>query len=110
MLIWDEIEVMACLEVLPEKDTEYQTWYRFTVTQAGLTLVLTLTPAMSAFVCTVNSCPSRFWNLFYTIAPRCVMSKSQPVIGAIISNLPPPLAAALIHLAGTISYCYGVSA
>ncbi len=44
MLTWDETEAIACLEVLPEKDEEYQTWYCFTVTQASLTLTLTIEP------------------------------------------------------------------
>ena len=42
MLIWNEIDLIECLEVLPEKDEDYETWHRFIVQKDGLTLVLTI--------------------------------------------------------------------
>jgi len=42
MLVWNEIDLIECLEVLPEKDEDYGTWHRFTVQEHGLTLVLAI--------------------------------------------------------------------
>lgn len=42
MLIWHETDWIEYLEVLPEKDEEYQTWHRFTIHNHGLMLVLTV--------------------------------------------------------------------
>ena len=42
MLVWNEFEFIECLEVLPEKDEEYETSHVFRVQKNGLTLLLTI--------------------------------------------------------------------
>jgi hypothetical protein len=42
MLVWNEFEFIECLEVIPEKDEEYETNHVFRIAKDGLSLVLAL--------------------------------------------------------------------
>jgi hypothetical protein len=42
MLVWNEYEFIECLEVIPERDEEYETNHVFRVAKDGLKLILTI--------------------------------------------------------------------
>lgn len=41
MLVWDEIDVLAVLEVVPEQEID-EIWYKYTVEKAGIQLSITV--------------------------------------------------------------------
>jgi hypothetical protein len=41
MLVWNETDILSCLEVVPEKDPD-EIWHKYTVEQHGLRLELTI--------------------------------------------------------------------